>query len=439
MGEGMNVSAVLLAAGRGTRMGTQTPKQFLPLRGKPVIAHTLSWLQGSPLIDEVVLVASRDRLSYCRHEIVDRYDFDKVSKIVSGKETRQGSARAGVLATAHPLVLIHDAVRPLLQESLVTRLLQGAVRYGAAAPALGLVDTVVRASDGFLEQTLPRDQLSRIQMPQAFRRDVVCQAQEVAARDRVSGATDEAQLVLRMGGRVRLVRGSRQLMKLTYPGDLAAIEYFMQFGASPDAGSVVNMARAVELVRSGEPIIISDSESRENEGDLFVPASLITPEMINFMVSHCRGLVCHTVMPDVAERLDLLPMAENDEPGCPAFSVTVDAKPSFGVSSGVSAFDRARTIHAVLNESTNPDDFIRPGHVFPIVARRGLLSERLGHTEASCYLAQLAGFHPSGVICEILHTDGRMARMPQLVEFGKRHGFSIVTIDALKETFDVQD
>lgn len=428
-----DVTAVLLAAGQGTRMGTQTPKQYLPLWGKPVVAHVLGWLQDSPLIDGVVLVVSQDRIAYSENEIVTRFGLGKVGRIVVGGLTRQESAIHGVSATETEYVLIHDAVRPLLDELLVLRLLSEARIYGAAAPVLGLVDTVVQEEDGFLVKTLRRDALRRIQMPQVFLRQVVHEAQLAAWADGIRDATDEAWLVHRTGHPVRLVPGLSQLMKITYPPDLVAVEHLMRSLPLTSAEVLVSAERAIALVRAGEPIIISDSEDRENEGDLFVPADLITPEMINFMITHCRGLVCHTVTVPVAERLGLEPMVEGDGHDIPAFTISVDGKPHFGVTSGTSAFDRARTILAILDESTTPDDFKRPGHVFPIVARLGLLRERPGHTEASCSLAERAGFRPSGVICEILADDGKMARMPQLEHFAREHRLKIVTIDALKE------
>lgn len=430
----MSVTAVVLAAGQGLRMGTQTPKQYLLLGDRPVVAHTLGWLQNSPLIERVVLVASKDRVAYCENEIVAKYELDKVKDVVSGGPTRQVSSLRGVSIVKTEYVLVHDAVRPLLDRDLVLRLLAAATATAAAAPVLELVDTVIWTNGNFLSGMPDRNALRRIQTPQAFKHESLYKAQMAAWADGIRNATDEAGLVYRTGGTVELVLGLPQLTKITYPSDLAAAECLMQLSLPT---SIVDPEQAIRLVRAGEPIIISDSEDRENEGDLFIPADLVTPAMVNFMATHCRGLICHTITPPVAERLGLGLMTGKESSSAPAFTVSVDGKSRFGVTSGTSAFDRAKTVLAVLDENTSPDDLQKPGHVFPIIARPGLLQERLGHTEASCYLAAQAGYRPSGVICEILTSNGAMARMPQLETFAKKHGFKIVTIDALKEYADV--
>lgn len=189
----------------------------------------------------------------------------------------------------------------------------------------------------------------------------------------------------------------------------------------------VSVEQAIEDVRAGRMIIIVDDEDRENEGDLMVAAEKITPEIINFMARHGRGLIC---LPLTRERLEELhlPLMVNDNtaPYQTAFTVSIDAKE--GVSTGISAHDRARTILTAVDPATRPEDLARPGHIFPLQAREGGVLSRAGQTEAAVDLARLAGLRPAGVICEIMNEDGSMARMPQLEEASRKHGLSILTI-----------
>ena len=182
-------------------------------------------------------------------------------------------------------------------------------------------------------------------------------------------------------------------------------------------------------LRAGRPVILVDDEGRENEGDLLMPAATATPEWINFMAREGRGLICVTLTPERARRLDLTPMVgSSTDPHGTAFTVSVDHRSN---STGISAFDRAATIAALLDEGAEPTDFRRPGHIFPLVARPGGVLRRAGHTEAGCDLARLAGFAPVGVICEIMGDDGEMARLPDLLRFGEKHGLKVGSIEAL--------
>ncbi len=184
---------------------------------------------------------------------------------------------------------------------------------------------------------------------------------------------------------------------------------------------------AIDAIRDGKMIIVMDDEDRENEGDLTMAAEKVTPEAVNFMATHGRGLIC---APLCGERLDALhipPMvAENTSAFTTAFTVSVEAKRA--VSTGISAHDRAATIRALLDPRTEPEDLARPGHVFPLRAREGGVLVRTGQTEAAVDLARLAGLYPAGVICEIMKADGTMARRPDLVRFGRRHGLLLVTV-----------
>jgi 3,4-dihydroxy 2-butanone 4-phosphate synthase/GTP cyclohydrolase II len=187
---------------------------------------------------------------------------------------------------------------------------------------------------------------------------------------------------------------------------------------------------AIDVIRSGGLVIVADDEDRENEGDLVCAAELVSPEIINFMATHGRGLVCLTLAPEIADRLDLPLMSDGrgQDPNGTAFTVSIDATPELGVSTGISAADRARTIQVAVSEDAQPSDLIRPGHIFPLRAKVGGVLQRVGQTEASMDLARLAGLAPAGVICEILNEDGTMARRPELERFSEQHGMPFITV-----------
>jgi 3,4-dihydroxy 2-butanone 4-phosphate synthase/GTP cyclohydrolase II len=186
---------------------------------------------------------------------------------------------------------------------------------------------------------------------------------------------------------------------------------------------------AIQDIRDGRMVIVADDEDRENEGDLVCAAALITPEMINFMATHGRGLICVSLTAERADELDLRPMSDhNTEALGTAFTVSVDAAARFGVTTGISAWDRAKTIQVCMDPDSRPGDLRRPGHVFPLRARAGGVLRRVGQTEASVDLARLAGLAPAGVICEILNDDGTMARRPQLEEFAARFDLKFITV-----------
>jgi 3,4-dihydroxy 2-butanone 4-phosphate synthase/GTP cyclohydrolase II len=185
---------------------------------------------------------------------------------------------------------------------------------------------------------------------------------------------------------------------------------------------------AIEDLRAGRMVVIVDDEDRENEGDVAMAAEMITPEAVNFMATHARGLICLTITGERADELELAPMTPcNTSPCGTAFTVSIDAR-GRGVTTGISAFDRTQTILAAIEPSTRPEDLGRPGHVFPLRARTGGVLERRGQTEASVDLARLAGLHHSGVICEIMNEDGTMARGPDLIRFCLKHHLKIITV-----------
>jgi 3,4-dihydroxy 2-butanone 4-phosphate synthase/GTP cyclohydrolase II len=186
----------------------------------------------------------------------------------------------------------------------------------------------------------------------------------------------------------------------------------------------------IEEAREGRMFILVDAEDRENEGDLVIPAQFATPAQVNFMAKHGRGLICLALAGERARELGLEPMARRNETKLgTAFTVSIEAKE--GISTGISAADRARTIAVAIDPTKNADDIVSPGHVFPLVAREGGVLIRAGHTEASIDIARQAGLNPSAVICEIMNDDGTMARLPELVAFAQFHGLKIGAIDDL--------
>lgn len=186
---------------------------------------------------------------------------------------------------------------------------------------------------------------------------------------------------------------------------------------------------AIEDFKAGKPVIVADDEDRENEGDLILPADFITPEWVNFMAMHCRGLICHAITDEIARRVGVSPMVENntDIKGT-NFTQSVDADPKFGVTTGISAFDRAKTIQVIIDKTSQSQDLRRPGHIFPLIAKNGGVLKRAGHTETAVDLARLAGLTPSGVICEIMNPDGTMARRDELFKFAETHNIKLITV-----------
>ncbi len=191
------------------------------------------------------------------------------------------------------------------------------------------------------------------------------------------------------------------------------------------------ITEAIEDIRNGKVIIVVDDENRENEGDFVAAAEKVTPEMINFMATHGRGLICAPITEKRSKELQLGMMVHNNtDPMETAFTVSVDLKGK-GVTTGISASDRALTIKAIINNETKPFDLARPGHIFPLIAKEGGVLRRTGHTEAAIDFARLAGFDPAGVIVEIMNDDGTMARLPELMEVAKKFDLKIVSIEDL--------
>lgn len=183
-------------------------------------------------------------------------------------------------------------------------------------------------------------------------------------------------------------------------------------------------------IREGRMVIVTDDEDRENEGDLLCAAEKVTPEMVNFMAMNGRGLICAPLSPEIAQRLDLRAMVQqNRESFSTNFTVTVDA--ARGISTGISAADRAQTLRVLSDPGSMATDLVQPGHIFPLIAKPGGVLRRAGHTEAAVDLATLAGLRPAGVICEIMNKNGSMARLPELMVYAKKHKLKICTIAAL--------
>ncbi|MEN8614752.1 bifunctional 3,4-dihydroxy-2-butanone-4-phosphate synthase/GTP cyclohydrolase II [Dehalogenimonas sp. THU2] len=191
-----------------------------------------------------------------------------------------------------------------------------------------------------------------------------------------------------------------------------------------------NLNKAIDDFRQGKFVMIVDDDRRENEGDLAIAAEAITPEAINFMAKNARGLICVSMDPDRLEKLNLpLMVHENTSQHSTAFTVSVEAR--FGVSTGISAADRAATVKVLIDPATQPNDLVKPGHIFPLKALKGGVLKRAGHTEASVDLARLSGLCPAAVICEIMNPDGSMARLPQLEALAKEWGFTMISVAEL--------
>ncbi|HTI33204.1 MAG TPA: 3,4-dihydroxy-2-butanone-4-phosphate synthase, partial [Miltoncostaea sp.] len=198
------------------------------------------------------------------------------------------------------------------------------------------------------------------------------------------------------------------------------------------AADFATVSEAIDEIRAGRMVVILDSEDRENEGDLVMAAQFATPEAINFMATHGRGLICLALTPARCEQLGLKPVVKrNEAPHATAFTEPIEAR--HGITTGISAPDRSRTIMVAIDPEAGPEDIVKPGHVFPLRARPGGVLERAGHTEAAVDLARLAGLIPAGVICEISNEDGTMARVPDLVPYAAEHGLKIITIAQLIE------
>ena len=191
---------------------------------------------------------------------------------------------------------------------------------------------------------------------------------------------------------------------------------------------------AIEEFKHGRPIIVADDEDRENEGDVIIPAQFATAQIVNFMISHCKGVLCLALTRNRAEKLGLSEMvSHNTDPKGTAFTQSIDAAKKFGVTTGVSAIDRAKTIEVAVANDAVAADLSKPGHVFPLIAREGGVLERVGHTEASVDLARLSGLTPAAVICEIVNDDGTMARRDNLMLFAKKHNLKFITVAQLIE------
>ncbi|MCZ7851089.1 3,4-dihydroxy-2-butanone-4-phosphate synthase [Agrobacterium salinitolerans] len=194
--------------------------------------------------------------------------------------------------------------------------------------------------------------------------------------------------------------------------------------------TIARIEDAIEAISRGEMVIVVDDEDRENEGDIIAASDSITPQQIAFMMNHARGLICVAMPGERLDALDIpLMVSRNTESLKTAFTVSVDYIP--GTTTGISAADRAKTVRALVSEESRPEDFARPGHIFPLRANPQGVLGRTGHTEAAVDLCRLAGKYPSGTICEVANDDGTMARLPQLKVFAERHGLLVVTIKDL--------
>ncbi len=207
---------------------------------------------------------------------------------------------------------------------------------------------------------------------------------------------------------------------------------FNGMSATEQSSVFATVEEAIEEIRAGRFVVVVDDPDRENEGDLVVAAQFATPEAVNFMATHARGLICLCLTEEHADRLGLRPMTEHNEaPLGTAFTVSIEARE--GVTTGISAHDRSHTIQVAIRPDARSDDLVQPGHVFPLRAKPGGVLERIGQTEAAVDLARLAGLTPAGVVCEVMNEDGTMARVPDLVPYCERHGLKMISVAALIE------
>ncbi len=196
--------------------------------------------------------------------------------------------------------------------------------------------------------------------------------------------------------------------------------------------ALTEIPKIIQDITAGKMVIVVDDENRENEGDLIIAAEKVTPEAVNFMATHGRGLICLALSGDFAEKLNLpMMVSENTSAFHTAFTVSIDA--ASGITTGISAHDRAKTIADAVRDNARPEDFVRPGHIFPLRARDGGVLVRAGQTEAGVDLARIAGLKPAAVICEIMKEDGQMARLPELLEFGKEHNIPVCSVEDIIE------
>lgn len=193
-----------------------------------------------------------------------------------------------------------------------------------------------------------------------------------------------------------------------------------------------SIEEALEDFKNGKPVIVADDEDRENEGDVIISAEKVTPEKINFLATEVKGLICLAISSEIAEQLDLPQMVEqNTEEMKTAFTISIDAAEKYGVTTGISAYDRAKTVEVATARDAQPSDLRRPGHLFPCVAKKGGVLERTGHTEAVVDLAKICGHRPAGVMCEVMAPDGHMARRDYLRKFADEHGMKFISVAEL--------
>jgi len=404
------VTAIILAAGHSVRFGAPTPKQFLRLYGKTILEHTLDVFQATPCIDRIIVVVSESRMSSCAY-LTEQYEN---LTLIEGGERRQDSTANGLRHVTTDIVVMHDAVRPLVTSEDIELVVEAARAQGAATCVCEPADTMGITTGRFVD-TLSRPRTRRILLPQAFKTELLRHGYERALRD-ITSDTDLMEVP------VVAVESGPHLHKISYPQDLALVEYLLA------RRQIIDSPTAINSLRAGQSVIIFDSV--EGEGDLCVPAELMTQAMLNFMLEECRGIICQVVTPARAQELGLKPQVED---GSPNFAVSVDAIGAYGFGSGTSAGDRVRTILALADPRKGSDHFRFPGHIQPLISHKEGLLARQGHTEASLELVKQAGFYPSSVICEILDDAGEMASLPALVKFATKHGLEVTDVEHLVE------
>lgn len=428
----MKLDVILLGAGTGRRYDSHkiTYKPLLNLGNKKIWEYTFEFFERNPYINNIILVVPRDQIS--------AFEKAKNSKkeviIVEGGSARELSLLNGLLKVSTDKVIIHDLVRPFLKNQFLRDLIDSIKNFDSVSTAIPSVSTVAIAHGNIVEDMPLRENLFDLQTPQAFdtKKLIEVHNHAISEESLVQKHKDPSRLMYEAGYKTLLVEGSPDLFKITYRNDIFLAEKIVS--EIENSRRLAEIPEVLEEFKKGKPVILIDDEGRENEGDLMVPAEIITPEIVNFMISHCKGLVCIPLTSSKAEALNLK-LINNASPSeypkdAPFFTNMVDANET---ESGISAYDRYLTIKKIVDPLSKEEDFRTPGHIFPLIAREGGLAIRQGHTEVAVDLCKIGGYNPIAVICEVIKDNGEIARFPDLCDFAEEFNLKISSIEKIQE------